>query len=281
MDDTLKLTFLDTEHVFTKLDGKAWTLAEPLVIFLGFGTNVSRALKRHCHPYHYRVIKTFGNEGRSPLYVSLAGLIRLTIKSDVDSAQDFQDWITDDVVPQVLIEGYYINEDKFTMEQVEKLKKAFVELTKLSEELVTDLKLEYRKKIETLLYGSMDVHGRQRRSRTFTHIIKELYNMGFNYDASRMKHALKLYNQVSKTIELPINLSCSCVGYNKIKLMECIYESMRYDGDVTDPDESQNMQLFYKEFGIRSGIPIQDYDMDENISHERIKKVAKLKSKVS
>ncbi|MBW4633585.1 MAG: Bro-N domain-containing protein [Iphinoe sp. HA4291-MV1] len=121
MSDIVKLEYLNVEHTFMFLDSLHWTLAEPVVKFLGFGSNTSRALKRHCREHHYRQIRIEGTEGRSPLYVSLAGLIRLTIRSDHEKAQDFQDWITDEVVPMVLTQGLYADKSRFSDEEYQKL----------------------------------------------------------------------------------------------------------------------------------------------------------------
>lgn len=281
--ELVNLKFDSEDHVFyTDSSGVIWIKASPVAAKLGYA-RPEVAVVQNVDPDLRAKIST--GVGAASWFVNEPGFYQLCFSSNTPDAKRLQRWVFGTVLPNIRNHGYYINEDKFTTEQVEKLKKAFDEITKLSEELVNDLEAEYRKKIETLLYGSMDAHGRQRKSRTFSQIVKALYNMGFsNYDATRMRLALKYYNDSTEAIEgfkQPISLTNTASGYDKIKLMECIYQSMRYDCNLEDSDESMNMILFYEEFGIKAGIPTYPGFKAPDTTHERIKKVAKLKSKVS
>lgn len=108
------LQVIQTIHLFKGIsfeakfvDGKLWFIAKDVCDFLEF-SNVSRTVKEYCREWHYKKWH-FGGDGRPALYLTLAGVIRLCLRSKNPNALDFQDWVTDDVLPEILLNNIYIS----------------------------------------------------------------------------------------------------------------------------------------------------------------------------
>jgi len=101
-----ELEVAGTCDLICEIDGKLWFLAKEVCDFLEF-SNVSRTVKEYCREWHYQEWH-FGTDGRSALYLTLAGVVRLCLRSKNLNAIDFQDWVTDDVLPDLIMNRVYI-----------------------------------------------------------------------------------------------------------------------------------------------------------------------------
>ena len=74
---------------------------------LGY-TNSTRTIKRHVPNRHiqYRRMQTEGGE-QEMVFVNESGLYRLAFAGKTKIAEDFQDWIADEVIPSIRLTGKY------------------------------------------------------------------------------------------------------------------------------------------------------------------------------
>jgi prophage antirepressor-like protein len=76
---------------------------------LGFA-NSSRSIRTLTRAHHQRKHSRSGVQGGRPaIYLTLSGVIKMALASELDSSVEFQDWICDEVVPGVLLEGAYLS----------------------------------------------------------------------------------------------------------------------------------------------------------------------------
>lgn len=70
--------------------------------------NPSQQLKRHVKPkWVFEFDDGYSKSGKA-LYVSEPGLYALIFKSKTPQAEDFQDWVFEEVLPKLRADGYYI-----------------------------------------------------------------------------------------------------------------------------------------------------------------------------
>lgn len=103
---------------------KHWFRATQVCKVLEF-SNTKETLETHCKPWQYREFKV-GN-GRPALYVCLSGLFRLTLRSKSVVGVEFQDWVSEDILPKLFASGYYVMPTA-TSEQLEAAQKEIKEL---------------------------------------------------------------------------------------------------------------------------------------------------------
>lgn len=89
------------------IDGVIWFSGADVAKALGY-SNPHDALTRHCKPNglmkHDIVIR---NGQQSLLFINEANVYRLVIKSKLPSAEKFEEWIFDEVIPSLRKKGYY------------------------------------------------------------------------------------------------------------------------------------------------------------------------------
>lgn len=123
--DLTNETFEFSEHGFsiegfTDKEGKRWFSAEIACQHLEH-SNVSKAVSTL--PYRDKatiITKGYNGVPVRHLMVSQAGLYRLIFKSRTNKAEQYQDWVFDDVLPQIQARGGYISPDA-TPKQLEAL----------------------------------------------------------------------------------------------------------------------------------------------------------------
>lgn len=88
------------------IDGRPWFVAADAARILGFrdAANAARLVREHHRGTH--PVSTPGGTQQMTV-VSLPGLNRLVMRSDVALAEPFQDWVTDEVLPQIQTTGSY------------------------------------------------------------------------------------------------------------------------------------------------------------------------------
>jgi anti-repressor protein len=99
-------------------DGQPWFVANDVARALGY-TNPSKATNDHCK----KAITTWGNDslGRRQEFkvIPEGDIYRLVIKSQLPSAEKFEAWVFDEVLPSIRQNGGYIaNQENLTPEQI-------------------------------------------------------------------------------------------------------------------------------------------------------------------
>ena len=107
-------TLVITEHPeFGKVrtveaGGRVWFCARDVASALGYA-NPKDAVNRHCRPKGVRVHDLLTAGGRQKVkFIDEGNLYRLMAGSRLPSAERFESWIFDDLVPQTLKEGGYL-----------------------------------------------------------------------------------------------------------------------------------------------------------------------------
>lgn len=88
-------------------DEKVWFCALDICNALGY-VNASKAIISHCNPKGITKWNTLTEGGNQELtYIDEPNLYRLTIKSKAKHAVEFQDWVVEEVLPQIRKTGQY------------------------------------------------------------------------------------------------------------------------------------------------------------------------------
>lgn len=85
---------------------KYWFRATELCELLFSKSNSQKYVKLHCKDWQYREFQN-GN-GRPALYVCESGVYRLILRSKAPIAIEFQDWLTEDLLPKLRKQGIYV-----------------------------------------------------------------------------------------------------------------------------------------------------------------------------
>lgn len=112
-----------------EVNGKPYVVASDVAKVLGY-TNTSKAIKDHCKYVTKRYIPHPQNVNKT-LEVNLipeGDIYRLIIKSKLPSAQKFEEWVMDKVLPEIRKTGGYIDEGA-TQQQLEELRQKINMLT--------------------------------------------------------------------------------------------------------------------------------------------------------
>ena len=88
-----------------KADSKIWFRMTEVAKILEL-TNTKESVTTHCRQDQYRGWKV--GKGRPALYVTESGLYRLILRSKAPVAIKFQDWVCDEVLPQIRKHGVYL-----------------------------------------------------------------------------------------------------------------------------------------------------------------------------
>lgn len=95
-----------------------WFRATEICDLLFTKGNTQRYVTLHCKDWQYREFQV--GKGRPALYVCESGVYRLILRSKSQFALEFQDWLTEEVLPKLRASGGYIMPTA-TSEQVQAL----------------------------------------------------------------------------------------------------------------------------------------------------------------
>lgn len=106
-DKILPFQYNDKKMYAIIIDGKEWFIARYVCDILDY-TNASDAIKNHCKERGVakRYIPTSSGMQLMTI-INLPNTIRLIVRSKNKKAEDFQDWIFEDVLPTILKTGRY------------------------------------------------------------------------------------------------------------------------------------------------------------------------------
>ena len=118
MENEVKLF---TNQVFgnvraTVINGDVWFVGKDVATALGY-VNPSKTLKDHCREDGVTFCYTPTSGGKQQLkYINERNVIRLIMRSKLPQAEEFQDWVEDEVIPSVLATGSYSVKDSYMID---------------------------------------------------------------------------------------------------------------------------------------------------------------------
>ncbi len=133
---------LDLEIFVYEIDGKEWFVGKDIAVLLEY-PNPSTAVSENVKPKqklkkYVRNIENIGISGipnskeynNNMTLITEIGLYQLIMKSRKPEAEDFQQWVYEDVLPSIRKNNYYVNEKEIDNEQLNKLQKEIEVLKK-------------------------------------------------------------------------------------------------------------------------------------------------------
>ena len=94
-------------RVIVDFDGNPWWVAADVCAVLGY-RNAPDAVRQHVRPGQRSDIAIHdGRQNRRMVAINEGGLYRLIMRSELEAAERFQDWVTDEVLPQIRRTGSY------------------------------------------------------------------------------------------------------------------------------------------------------------------------------
>lgn len=102
-------------RTFVDLEGKPWIAGVDVARALGY-KNPTNAVKTHCksnRTIKYKMNNRLGSGNYEIIFIEESNFYRLVVKSTLPSAEKFQDWIVEEVLPSLRETGKYeIKEEK-------------------------------------------------------------------------------------------------------------------------------------------------------------------------
>lgn len=98
--------FNELRTIETK-DGKIWFCANDVARMLGY-KDMAKAVRTHCKPKGVAEMDTPTNGGvQKTKFITEGNVYRLIIRSQLPTAERFESWIFDEVIPSIREKGYY------------------------------------------------------------------------------------------------------------------------------------------------------------------------------
>ena len=93
-------------------DGEPWFVGKDVAAVLGY-TDTAQAIRKHVRANHKGVGEMTTPGGKQPLTViDEAGLYSLVLRSKLPQAEEFQEWVTSEVLPAIRKHGGYLTPEK-------------------------------------------------------------------------------------------------------------------------------------------------------------------------
>lgn len=119
MENEIKLF---TNQVFgnvraTVINGDVWFVGKDVATSLGY-KDTKDAINTHCREdgvVNHLLIDSLGRKQQAK-YINERNVIRLIMRSKLPQAEEFQDWVEDEVIPSVLATGSYSVKDSYMID---------------------------------------------------------------------------------------------------------------------------------------------------------------------
>ena len=109
-------------------EGEIWFIGKEITDFLEY-KNSRKALKDHVDIEDKVVTKRYTLGGKQEMtIINESGFYSLILRSKTPKAKEFKRWVTKEVLPSIRKNGYYIDNNNITQEQLDKLQKEKDEL---------------------------------------------------------------------------------------------------------------------------------------------------------
>ena len=109
-------------------EGEIWFIGKEITDFLEY-KNSRKALKDHVDIEDKGVTKRYTLGGKQEIIIiNESGFYSLILRSKTPKAKEFKRWVTKEVLPSIRKNGYYIDNNSITQEQLDKLQKEKDEL---------------------------------------------------------------------------------------------------------------------------------------------------------
>jgi prophage antirepressor-like protein len=105
--ELIPFDFRGTSVRVVTIDGQPWFIAADVTFVLGY-SNGRDAVDKHVRPHQRAAVAIHdGSQNRQMTVISEGGLYRLMLRANTVLADEFQDWVTDEVLPTVRTTGTY------------------------------------------------------------------------------------------------------------------------------------------------------------------------------
>lgn len=91
-----------------EVNNQPWFVGKDVADILGY-SNPQKAIRDHIKDKHKTVNETFTVNGTAPVLIDEAGVYSLVMRSKLPKAEEFQEWVTSEVLPTIRKTGGYIN----------------------------------------------------------------------------------------------------------------------------------------------------------------------------
>lgn len=212
------------------IDGKEYFPATEVARILGYN-NTTKAIKDHCRwvtkstvPHPQSTTKTIEKN-----FIPESDLYRLIARSKLPTAEKFEKWVFDELLPTIRKTGSYIIEQEKELSTVDVLKIATAEIEKLSKrnKEVTDVLLAYQKGKDTWLIRQFVKYVRDEKGitigeQTMHEYLRQNYfdRDGLPYARYMSYFALKRNHKNGKERKPTIKLTQRGVNYFTNKLLK-------------------------------------------------------------
>lgn len=222
-------------------------------------------------------------------YVNEPGIYNLILGSKKTEAKEFKRWLTHEILPSIRKTGIAIDESRFDVEEVERLKAVVAErdlrlknILKPAKKLIDGYDYEFQQKRHMLVFGFFDTM-HPIKYRNFSQVLSEIGRYGFVYDKERFSIALALfkerYNQELEKkgydyqmVKIKMTDSTNIIRSTSLDMFfDCIYDSMREDGDIANIGTTSNMNKFQDIFGVKCGEHAEKDWSKHNNNYEYVK----------
>lgn len=93
-------------------DGEPWFVGKEVAAVLGY-TDTAQAIRKHVRANHKGVVEMTTPGGKQPVtIIDEAGLYSLVLRSKLPQAEEFQEWVTSEVLPAIRKHGGYLTPEK-------------------------------------------------------------------------------------------------------------------------------------------------------------------------
>ena len=94
-----------------EVNNQPWFVGKDVADILGY-SNPQKAIRDHIKDKHKTVNETFTVNGTAPVLIDEAGVYSLVMRSKLPKAEEFQEWVTSEVLPTIRKTGGYLTPEK-------------------------------------------------------------------------------------------------------------------------------------------------------------------------
>lgn len=221
------------------INGKEYFVAKDIAEALGY-SDPSSSVSKHCKNKVKQVIEAGCQNGKvvktETTFINEGDMYRLIVRSKLESAQRFEEWVMDEVLPAIRKDGGYIKENA-TEEQVQTIinKWAFKTITRIISECSV---MELEEKINQMYQDNLNMKKRDRDK--------------FHRNMSKTEYKQHLRNHIRKAIlnrPMPNGIDSAVESVVRYKIIDLLDRDL-----MTTTKKSTSNKIAYKDrviFGLK------------------------------